>query len=166
MQSDTDRDFVISRTFNAARNVLWKVCTDVEHMKQWFGPKGFTTRAATMDFRPGGIYHYCLESPDGQVLWGKFVFREIVEPERFVSINSFSDEHGGTTHHPMSPSWPLEMLSTFTFTEEGGRTTLTIRWSPLNPTAEEQRTFDEGRESMRQGWTGTLDRLETYLATM
>lgn len=48
-----------------------------------------------MDLRPGGVYHYCMRSPDGHDMWGRFVYREIVKPERIVFINSFSDEMGG-----------------------------------------------------------------------
>jgi uncharacterized protein YndB with AHSA1/START domain len=156
-------DFVISRTFDAPRELVWKAFTDPEHMKNWWGPKGFTVRSAKMDFRPGGSYHYCMRSPDGQDMWGKFAYREIVAPERIVFLNSFSDENGGLTRHPMSPTWPLEMLSTFTFTERDGKTTLTIRWSPYNANEVESKTFDEGRKGMIGGWTGTLDQLETYL---
>ena len=97
-------------------------------------------------------------------MWGKFVYREIVKPERIVFVNSFSDELGGTTRHPMSPTWPIEMLSIFTFTENNGKTIFTVRWSPLNPTEAERKTFDEGRASMNQGWSGTMDQLADYLA--
>ncbi len=99
-------------------------------MKHWWGPKGFTVVAASMDLRPGGIYHYGLRAPDGSTMWGKFVYREIVRPERIVLVNSFSDEAGNLTRHPMSPTWPLEMLSTFLFAGEQGRTTFTIKWVP------------------------------------
>jgi uncharacterized protein YndB with AHSA1/START domain len=159
-----DREFVISRTFDAPRELVWKVFTDPEHMKHWWGPKGFTVLAAKMDFRPGGSYHYCMRSPDGHDMWGKFVYREIVAPERIVFLNSFSDEAGGLTRHPMSPTWPLEMLSTFTFAEQHGKTTLTIRWAPYNATVEERKTFDDGRKGMQGGWSGTFEQLEAYLA--
>lgn len=133
-------------------------------MKNWWGPKGFTVRFSRMDFRTGGSYHYCMRSPDGHDMWGKFVYREIAPPECIVFINSFSDENGGLTRHPMSPTWPLEMLSTFTFSERDGKTTFTIRWSPYNASAIECKTFNEGRNGMNQGWGGTLDQLEAYLA--
>jgi uncharacterized protein YndB with AHSA1/START domain len=77
---------------------------------------------------------------------------------------SFSDEEGGVTRHPMHESWPLEILSTVTFAEHGGKTTLTIRWSPHSATETERNAFEAGRESMQQGWTGTLDQLSEYLA--
>ncbi len=160
----SSREFVISRTFNAPRDRVWTACTNVDHMEQWFSPKGFRTRVATMDLRPGGMYHYCLASPEGQEIWGKFVYREIDPPNRIVFVNSFSDADGGITRHPMSPGWPLQMLSTFTFQDDDEKTTFTVNWSPIDPSAEERKTFDEGHESMTQGWTGTLDQLEEYLA--
>lgn len=118
------RPFVITRTFDAPRELVWKAWTERDRMMQWFGPKGFTMSTAKLDLRPGGIFHYCLRSPDGHEMWGKFVYREIVAPERIVLVNSFSDEKGGITRHPMSASWPLEMLSTTTLTEKNGKTTI------------------------------------------
>lgn len=158
------QEFVISRTFDAPRELVWKAFTDPERMKHWWGPKGFTVRLARMDLRPGGTFHYCLRSPAGHDMWGKFVYREIAAPERLVFVNSFSDEKGSVTRHPMHLAWPLEILSTVTFAEHEGRTTLTIRSVPINATNEERKTFEDGRESMRQGWTGTLDQLAGYLA--
>jgi uncharacterized protein YndB with AHSA1/START domain len=159
------KEFVISRVFDAPRELVWKAFTEPERMKQWWGPKGFTVLASKMDLRPGGSYHYGMKAPDGTPMWGKFVYREIVAPERMVFINSFSDEAGGITRHPMAPTWPLEMLSVFTFEEvPGGKTKLTIRWSPHNASEGERKTFDAGHDSMRQGWTGTLDQLAAYFA--
>jgi uncharacterized protein YndB with AHSA1/START domain len=158
-------DFVLSRVFDAPRDLVWKAFTDPERMKHWWGPKGFTVIASKMDLRPGGTYHYGMKAPDGSAMWGKFKFREIEPPQRLVFINSFSDEAGGTTRHPMAPTWPLEMLSTFTFEElPGGKTKFTIRWAAYNATADEQKTFDAGHDSMRMGWGGTMEQLEAYLA--
>jgi len=164
-QAVEQEPFVISRVFDAPREMVWKAFTDPGHMKHWWGPKGCTVQAAKMDLRPGGSYHYCMRTPDGRDMWGKFVYREIIAPERIVLINSFSDENGGLTRHPMSPTWPLEMLSVFTFAEDQGKTMLTIQWSPWNAKEEERKTFDQGRSSMQQGWGGTLDQLGEYLIT-
>lgn len=158
-------EFTTSRTFAAPRDLVWKVHTDCRHLKHWWGPKGFTVQHCSIDLRPGGIFHYGLGAPDGAVVWGKFVFREIVAPERFVCVVAFSDAQAGITRHPMTPTWPLQMLSTTSFTEEGGRTTVTVRWHPHEATAEELATFDAGRDGMRQGFAGTFDQLEAYLAT-
>src|SRR3954468_176600 len=120
--------FVITRTFNAARERIFDAFTNAEEMKKWWGPKGFTVIASAMDLRPGGTYHYGMRAPDGSAMWGRFVYREIVAPERLVFFNSFSDEAGGVTRHPWHAEWPLEMLSTIAFAEEDGGTRLTIKW--------------------------------------
>jgi len=159
-------DFIISRVFDPPRELVWKAFTEPKRMAQWWGPKGFKVIALKTDLRPGGMCHYGLEAPNGSPMWGRFVYREIVAPERIVLINSFSDEKRGLARHPGHMSWPLELLSTFTFEEaKGGKTKFTIRWSPHNATAEERKTFEEGRASMTQGWSGTLEQLEAYLAT-
>jgi uncharacterized protein YndB with AHSA1/START domain len=165
-QAQTENiDFVISRTFDAPRDLVWKAFTDPERMKHWWGPKGFTVIASKMDFRPGGTYHYGMRAPDGSAMWGKFVYQEITPPERMVLINSFSDESGGITRHPMAPNWPLQMFSTFTFEDVGGgKTKFTVRWSPHNATEEERKVFATSHDSMRGGWGGTMDQLAAYLA--
>jgi uncharacterized protein YndB with AHSA1/START domain len=163
-EENNPQQFVISRVFDAPRDLVWKAFTDPEHMKHWWGPKGFKVIASKMDLRPGGSYHYGMEAPNGSPMWGMFRYREITPPSRLVFVNSFSDEAGGITRHPMAPSWPLEMLSTFSFEDLGDKTKFTIKWSPLNATAEEQATFAAGHGSMTQGWTGTLDQLAAYLA--
>jgi len=160
----TENEFVISRTFNAPRELVWKMFTDPAHLSQWWGPKGFTVRLANMDFRPGGIFHYCLRGPDGSDMWGRFAYREITPPERIVYINSFSDESGGVARHPGHLAWPLEIFSVLTLAKAAGKTTLTLRWTPHNASAEEIKTFNDGMQSMTQGWTGTLDQLDAYLA--
>jgi uncharacterized protein YndB with AHSA1/START domain len=159
-------EFVISRVFNAPRDLVWKAWTVPDLMAKWWGPKGFGAKSHKLDFRPGGVYHYSLRAPDGKDMWGKFVYREIAAPQKLVFINCFSDEKGGITRHPFNPTWPLEMLSTITFDEETGGTKVTVTWSPLNATDAERKTFADGHASMQQGWTGTLDQLADYLVKM
>ena len=156
--------FVISRALEVPRARVWQAWTEVEHLKHWWGPKGFVVRHCTLDLRPGGKMHYCLRSPDGSDMWGRFVYREILKPERLVWVNSFSDEKGGITRHPMMQEWPREMLTTVTFAEQGRGTLVTVSWHPINATDDERRVFEEGRASMQQGWTGTFEQLALYLA--
>ena len=159
-------EFIISRVFDAPRELVWKCLTDPEHLKNWWGPKEFVVFHSRMELRPGGTYHYGMKGPDGTPIWGKMAYREISPPERLVFINSFSDEAGGTTRHPLHMSWPLQMMSVFTFEEQpGGKTKFTVRWTPHEASPEERKTFDDGHDSMRQGWGGTLDKLGGYLAT-
>ncbi len=157
-------EFVISRTFNAPRELVWKVWTIPEQMAEWWGPKGFSIGKYSMNFRLGGTYHYSMRAPDGSMMWGKFLYQEIIAPQKMVFINMFSDAEGGVTRHPFSPSWPLQLLSTVTFEETGNRTKVTIHWAPLNAAPEEIKTFAGSIAGMEQGWGGTLDQLEVYLA--
>jgi len=163
-QAADSEAFVLSRVFDAPPALVWKALTERDHLVKWWGPKGFTMRVATLDLRPGGTFHYCMASPNGQEMWGKFVYKEVVAPERLVFINSFSDAKGGITRHPMAPDWPLEVFNVQTLTEANGKTTLSMRGTPHNATAAESKVFAAGHTSMQAGFKGTLDQLETYLA--
>jgi uncharacterized protein YndB with AHSA1/START domain len=160
-------DLVISRTFEAPRDLVWKAWTEPERLAQWWGPKGCTIRVAKLDVRPGGTFHYAMQFKPGQDIWGRFVYREIESPERLVFVVSFSDASGGITRAPfpqLGDSWPLEILNTLTLTEKGGKTTLTLRGGPINATEEERKAFAGMLGSMQQGWAGTLDKLAEHLA--
>jgi uncharacterized protein YndB with AHSA1/START domain len=157
-------ELIITRTFDAPRELVFKAVTDAEDLKQWWGPKDYTMNVAKFDLRPGGVFHYSQRSPDGQEMWGKFIYREIVEPEKLVFTNSFSDEAGNTVRAPFSPTWPLEILNTWTFAEHEGKTTLTMRGVPLSATVEELKTFEAAHDMIQKGFTGTLDQLADYLA--
>ena len=160
-------DFVITRVFEAPRELVWKAFTDPGHMQHWWGPKGSTIVASKMDLRVGGTYLGAMRDPSGRVMWAKFVYRDIVPPQRLVWEHSFSDENGGLTRHPLSPTWPLTLLTTVTFEERSpDETTLTLRWAPLNATPEEQATFDAAHAGMTQGWGGSFDQLAAYLASV
>ena len=158
------KPFEISRVVDAPRERVWQAWTEAERLKKWWGPKGFTVKQCKVDLRPGGLMHYCLRTPDGKDMWGKFVYREIVKPEKLVWLNSFSDEKGGTTVHPMSPTWPREMLTTVTFEAQGGKTKVTVQWLPVDTSTDlERKTFEEGRDSMKMGWSGTFEQFADYL---
>lgn len=156
--------FTISRTLDAPRELVWKVWTESDHLARWWGPKGCGVTVAKLDLRPGGSFHYALATPDGGAMWGLFHYREVQAPEKLVFLNSFSNAAGEITRAPFNEHWPLQMLSTIRFRDEGGRTTVSIEWLPYEATAEEWETFNAGRGGMTQGWSGTFDQLEAYLA--
>jgi len=157
------KPFLISREFDAPRARVWQAWTEVERLREWMSPKGMTVIAAKLDLRAGGSYHYGMRMADGREMWGKWLIREVKRPERLVFVNTFSDAQGGLTRHPFAPDWPAQMLSTITFAEKGKGTLLTIQWEPIEASAAELKTFDTGRASMNQGWTGTLEQLTDYL---
>jgi uncharacterized protein YndB with AHSA1/START domain len=159
-----DIEFVITRLFRAPRLQVWEAWAKPELMSQWFGPKGVITTVKTLDLRPGGIMHARMDRPDGGQMWAKFAYREVVEPSRLVWVHSFADEQANTVPWPFEGPWPLEILSTATFTEEGGGTRIHVVWTPLNASVEEQQAFVGMIESMTEGWGGTFDKLDEALA--
>jgi uncharacterized protein YndB with AHSA1/START domain len=162
------QQFVITRTYDAPRDLVWKAWTEADRLAQWWGPRGCAIRVISLDVRPGGVFHYAMQFKPGHEMFGRFVYREIAAPERLVFVNSFSDAGGGLTRAPfpqMQGKWPLEVLNTLTLAEQGGKTTLTLRGGPINATEEEVAMYVSMFDSMRQGFGGTFDQLAEHLAS-
>lgn len=154
----TERELVITRVFDAPRELVWKTWTEPERMQRWWGPKGFTAPACKIDLRVGGRYHMCMRSPEGQEFWTTGVYREVVEPSRLVYTDSFADEKGNAvpaSHYGMEGDWPEEMLVTLTFEEHGGKTKMILLHTgiPSGPM----------REMTGVGWNESFDKLADSL---
>ena len=158
-----EKELVIMRQFNAPRELVFKAWTEPERLAQWWGPKGGDIHVSKLELKPGGTFLYTMKQPNGQDMWGKFVYREITPPEKLVFVNSFSNGDGGITGNPWMPIWPLEILNTLTLTEHEGKTTLTIKGKPINATAEEIKNFEGFRDSMQAGFAGSFEQLDEYL---
>lgn len=85
---------VVTRVFDAPRELVWKAWTDPKYVMQWWGPKGFTAPVCKMDFRVGGKFLYCMRAPDGQEFWSGGEYHEIVPYEKIVSSMYFADSKG------------------------------------------------------------------------
>ncbi len=156
-------NLIITRTLDAPRSLVWKVFSEGEHLARWWGPKGLEWVSSTLDFRPGGRFHYCMRGDAGYELWGKFEYREIEEPSRIVWINSFSDAEGNTIRAPFMADFPLRILNSLTLKEDGDRTILRLQGAPLDATDAEWAVFKSMHGSMQQGFGGTFDQLDAYL---
>jgi len=151
-------ELVITRIFDAPPERVWKALTDPREMKQWWGPKGFTAPFISVDLRVGGVFRYCMRSPEGKDYWGTGVYREIVPGKRIVYTDSFADEKGNVvpaTYYGMSADLPLEMLVTLTFEKEKGQTKVTLQHAgmPAGPDL----------EGATQGWNEMFDKLVKHL---
>jgi len=147
--TDTDREIIISRLFDAPRELVWKVWTQPEHVAKWWGPNGFTNTIHEMDVRPGGIWSFIMHGPDGTDYYNKIVFTEVVEPERL------SYTHGGDEGED-------EFLAVVTFTEKDGKTEVTMRSIFESAEVREKMIREVGAI---EGGKQTLGRLGDYLAT-
>jgi uncharacterized protein YndB with AHSA1/START domain len=142
-KSATRPELVITRVFDAPRELVWLAWTDREQATRW-GPKGFTTPEREMDFRPGGAWHARMISPDGKEYRQHGVVREVVPQER-LSFTFIWDE---------TPD--VEMLVTVSFKAKGDKTEMTFRQTGFPST--------DSRDGHRGGWTEAFDRLAGILA--
>ena len=118
-------NLVITRVFDAPRELVWKAWTNPEYVMQWWGPTCFTLSACKIDLRVGGQYLYGMKSPDGAVYWLGGEFVEIVKPEKIVSFLFYANEHGKIP--PADPN-DVEVRDVVTFEEYGnGQTKLTFK---------------------------------------
>jgi uncharacterized protein YndB with AHSA1/START domain len=157
--AESDNDLVIARIIDAPRKLVFEAWTKPEHLMRWFAPQGCSTPFCTVDLRVGGKFHFCMRMPNGLEIWGLGVYKEIVEPERIVYIDTFADVAGNVvppSHYGMSASYPEETVVTLTFFERDGKTKLTLRHTVPGSFAE--------RDEMQQGWSQMLDHLTEDLA--
>ena len=138
------RELVISRVLNAPIELVWKVWTEPEYIKNWWGPNGFTNTIFQMDVKPGGVWDFIMHGPDGTHYKNKSVYKEVVKQEKLVY------------DHISGPKFQF----TVTFKEQGKKTLINIQM--LFETAElrEQtvKTF-KADEGLRQN----MEKLEVYL---
>jgi len=157
--TERESELVITRVFDAPRELVWRAWTDPEHFRHWWGPKEYTCPSCTIDLRPGGAWHAAMRGPDGKDLWSKGIYKEIVEPERIVSTDFFSNEageHVDPAEYGLPPEFPAEMLVTLTFEDLGGKTRLTVHQSMPAAMAKQMGAYE--------GWNQSLDKLADHLA--
>jgi uncharacterized protein YndB with AHSA1/START domain len=140
-----DREIMATRTYDAPRELVFKMWTDPEHVAKWWGPKGFTNTIYEMDVRPGGVWRFVMHGPDGVDYQNKIVYIEIVKPERLV------------LSHVSGPTFQM----TATFAEEDGKTKLTVQL--LFESAQERDKVAKEFGAV-EGLHQTLDRLGEQLA--
>jgi uncharacterized protein YndB with AHSA1/START domain len=150
--SAAKRELVITRVFDAPRELVFKMWTDPRHMARWWGPKGFTNPVCELDVRPGGAIRIDMTGPNARVYPMGGVYREIVEPERIVfTSTALEDEQG-------NPG--LENLNTITFAEHNGKTKLTLHVVVLKAAPDAAGAL----AGMEEGWTQSLERLDELVA--
>ena len=136
-------EMILTRVFDAPRELIWKLWTEREHIRKWWGPKGFTLPGCEMDFRPGGTYRFVMRGPGGEDNPFHGVYREIVRNERIVFTAILENLPGH------------ELVTIVTFADEGGKTKVTVRQT--TPPGEAGR-------GQNQGWSETLERLADLIA--
>jgi uncharacterized protein YndB with AHSA1/START domain len=147
----TECKFVITREFDAPRELVFKAWTDPRHLAQWWGPKGFTNPVCEWDVRPGGKIYDVMRAPNGDRYPMGGEFREIVPPEKLVFACGALDENGDLL---------FEFLHTAKFAKINGKTKLTLH-SRVTMTTTGANRYIGGFET---GMTLSLERLAEHLA--
>ena len=131
----TSTDFVISRVFDAPRDLVWKCFTEPERMKHWWGPKGFTVIASKMDLRPGGTYHYGMKAPDGAPCGASSSIARSCRRSGWCSSIRSRTRAGGTHASPDGPDLAAgNALDLHLRGAAGRQDQVHVRWSPHNAT--------------------------------
>jgi uncharacterized protein YndB with AHSA1/START domain len=146
-----EREIVITRVFDAPRELVFKAWTEPQHLARWFGPKGWTNPVCEVDVRIGGAWRIVMRAPDGGEYPCGGVYREIVPPERLVFTNIAMDNDGNHL---------IDGLTDATFADDGGKTRLTLRTRGVGLVPYAPRMLD----GMEAGWTQSLERLAAELA--
>lgn len=157
---ENERVLVLEREFNAPRDLVFNMFKEPEHLKHWWGPMGWKLPVCNIDFKPGGVWHYCMKCVDpnqgqfyGMESWGKGTYKAIIEPETIIYTDYFSDAEGNINDKMPATEVTLE------FVELDGKTSLINRGEYVSAEALKA-VMDMG---MLQGITETWNRLEKYL---
>lgn len=155
--------FRISRTINAPRDLVYQMWTDAAHLAQWWGPIGMELSVLKLELQQGGIFHYGMKGPNGGMMYGRFVFRDILPPERLIWTTSFADEKGNAIRAPFSDQFPVETYNVLTLTDLGDKTRLTLSGCPINASQAELDFYRNMFDSMKNGFGGTFKQLMAYV---
>lgn len=140
-----ERELVFSRLLNAPIALVWELFVDPQHLKNWWGPDGFTNTIRKMEVRPGGRWELTMRGPDGTDYQGQCIFREVIRHKRIV--------------YEQLENW--RCISTIEFESRGKQTFL--RWQLLFESREYMIKVAKAH-GVDIGLTQTAERLIAYLA--
>lgn len=143
---------IMTRTFDAPRDLVFKAHTSCEHMSKWWGPRNTSFLSCSMDFVEGGAWSVVLKDSDGNDAPFKGEFREIKAPERLT----------WTFVYDVPPFNESAAVETIVFTEVDGKTTITV--TSVAPSIEDRDAM--AASGMADGAAETYDRLEEYAVSL
>jgi len=130
MDDQKSKDLIVTRTFDAPVKEVWQYWVDSESVRKWWGPTGFTSPIAKMDFREGGTSLVCMRSPAGQDFYNTWTYRKIVPMKSIEFILDWADKDGkkiDPVEMGLPPDMPREVRHVITFKPvAGGKTEMTV----------------------------------------
>ena len=162
--NNNQQQLEIRRSFDATAAAVFQAFTTPHALLQWWAPPGITMEISKFELHEGGTFLYCFVLPDGNRMWGKFVYGKIIEPNSIEFINSFCDAEGNILPNPMSPVWPREVFNRLELVEEDGKTQMILTGHPLNASEEETNMFYQNMQNINNGFKATFTQLDAYLS--
>lgn len=163
----TVKPSILTREFNAPKQLVYDAWTQVEHLKNWMFPaQGFICEYVSADITPGGSSLHKMTTPDGYEMWLLTKYEEMDPPNMLVFRQYMSNEAGDILPNTQMPNWPKDMRATIKLEEQDGKTQLQLIWEPVNPSKEEAETFEASRGQHGNGWAGGFEQLAIYLETL
>ena len=160
--------FIVNRTFHAPIDLMYDLWTKPENFSRWLPPLGFDMEFVNQDLRIGGRSLFRMFDKTGMSMFGSITYKELTKPTRLVYQQDFRDANDKPSHHPMAPVWPKYMTATVTLTvETPAETRVKVEWEPApGSSAAEIEAFVKERGGMTQGWNGSFDKLDEYIANL
>lgn len=156
--------YVLERTLDAPREMVWKTWTDPKLVARWYGPN-VETIVHEMDVRPGGLWLVEMRMKAGSG-FQRAEYLETKAPERLVWLHSQTDAEWKSVPSPMMKDWPRTLLTTVTFDQSGQQTKLRLTWVPHNATTAEIECFRAAIGGADRGWAAGMELLKQLLAEM
>jgi uncharacterized protein YndB with AHSA1/START domain len=154
--------FKFKRQFNAPRQRVFNAFSNADALNAWWGPAETKNSVIALDFRPGGIFHYQMESQD-KITYGRFLFNKIQPFELLEFTNAFADANANVVRAPFDIVFPLEIFYRLEFTEQNSKTIIEMTGQPVNASPEECEGFLSINLGMERGFGATFDKLFSYL---
>ena len=156
--------YVLERVFDAPRELVWKTWTDPELLPHWYGPR-VETIIHRLELKPGGLWLLEMQM-GGNSNYQRVEYTEVTPPERLVWLHSNSDADWNIISSPMMADWPRVLLTTVTFEEDGGQTTVRLTWVPHEASEAEIACFTAAMDGMDKGWGAGMELLADLLAEL
>lgn len=161
IQSPT-AELKIRHEFNAPKELVFNAFSNAEALNEWWGPVETKNSVISLDFRPGGIFHYKMEA-GGRVNYGRFVFGKIQPHDLLEFTVAFTDAQANVIKAPFDLELPKEIFYRLVFAEENGKTTINLTGRPVNASVEEEEVFTSINADMQKGFGATFGQLEQYI---
>ncbi|MDD9921123.1 MAG: SRPBCC domain-containing protein [Boseongicola sp.] len=156
--------YILERTFDAPRELVWRTFTESELLSHWYGP-GVETVIHELNVTPGGVWLNEMKMGENSY-YQRAEYLEVEAPGRLVWLHSTADAEWNIADNPMMPNWPKVLMTVVTFEENDGKTNMRLTWEPHESSPEEIEVFSQAIAGLDQGWGKGMEMLAELLESL